>query len=282
MMDQPSNYENAHPPAELPVDWWSAKRKAAVRIFRNEGARGIWKKIGAGGWHQAARRIAEELRCIQAAVFCHFWDKRNNVQTSGLIGMEQVSVVGSNKMHGNAIVSISPMTFIFFTRFFPANRTFCTLVDFGSGKGRLVLMASKLGFRKVIGVEFSPFAYKVAQDNLMNFRSRHDKLSECLFVNEDAVKFELPSDRSLVLVFNNPFGIQVWKQLLPRIITHHDQFKSQIRILLVGSMIEVLGPVARFIGESKNFIEVEKGVSPLFRDTYSKYYYWVFDTSRGN
>jgi hypothetical protein len=57
-------------------------------------------------------------------------------------------------------------------------------------------MASKLGFRKVIGVEFSPFAYKVAQDNLMNFRSRHDKLSECLFVNEDAVKFELPSDRS--------------------------------------------------------------------------------------
>ena len=29
-------------------------------------------------------------------------------------------------------------------------------------------------------------------------------------------------------------------------------------------MIEVLGPVARFIGESKNFIEVEKGVSRCF------------------
>jgi hypothetical protein len=73
--------------------------------------------------------------------------------------MEQVSVVGANKAHGNAIVSISPLTFDYFTRFFPPNKSSCTLVDFGSGKGRLALMASKLGFRKIVGVEYSPFAF---------------------------------------------------------------------------------------------------------------------------
>jgi 16S rRNA G966 N2-methylase RsmD len=268
---------NPHLSAETPVDWWSAKRKAAIRIFRDEGPRGIWKKIGARGWRQSAVRIGEELHCIQAAAICHVWDRRNGVQTAGLIGMEQVSVVGDNKAHGNAIVSISPMTFHFFTRFFPPNRESCVLVDFGSGKGRLALMASKMDFRKVVGVEFSPFAYKAAQENLANFRSRHDKMSECVFVNEDAAKFDLPPDESLVLFFNNPFGLQVWRQVLPTIISRRHRFKTNIRILLVGSMIEVLDPVAHFIEESEEFIETDKGLSPLFIDAYSRYYYWVFD-----
>jgi hypothetical protein len=108
-------------PGEAPVDWWSAKRKAAIRIFRDEGVSGIWRKIGAGGPRQALSRIADEIRCMQCALFCSMWDKRHHVQTSGLIGMEQVSVVGANKEHGTAIVSIPPRTFRFLTRFFPVD-----------------------------------------------------------------------------------------------------------------------------------------------------------------
>jgi ribosomal protein L11 methylase PrmA len=214
---------------------------------------------------------------MQCALFCSMWDKRHHVQTSGLIGMEQVSVVGANKEHGTAIVSISPRMFRYFTRFFPADRAGSTLIDFGSGKGRLALLASTTGFRKVIGVEYSPFAHKIAQENLKNFRAGGAEVSECIFVNADAVDVELPSDGPLTLVFNNPFGLEVWKRVLPNIVAHRKTSGNDIRLILVGSMPEVLAPVVRFVGQSGHFIEAAKGVSPMFIDSYSRYYYWVFD-----
>jgi 16S rRNA G966 N2-methylase RsmD len=191
--------------------------------------------------------------------------------------MEQVSVVGANKAHGTPIVSISPRMFRFFTRFFPADRSSSTLVDFGSGKGRLALLASTVGFRKVIGVEYSPFAHKIALENLKNFRARGAHISECVFVNADAVDFELPADGPLTLVFNNPFGLEVWKRVLPNIVARRRKSHSDIRLIIIGSMPEVLTPVVQFVGQSENFTETERGVSPMFIDSYSRYYFWVFD-----
>ncbi|SFK74602.1 methyltransferase domain-containing protein [Methylocapsa palsarum] len=266
-------------PGEAPADWWSAKRKAAIRIFRNEGVSGIWRKIGAGGPLEALSRVGDEIRCMQCALICSIWDKRHHTQTSGLIGMEQVSVVGSNKEHGTAIVSISPRMFKFLTRFFPVDRSNATLVDFGSGKGRLALLASTVGFRKVIGVEYSPFAHNIAQENLKNFRAGGDGMSECVFINADAVDFQLPTQGPLMLVFNNPFGLEVWRRVLPNIVSHRKETGENIRLLLSGSMPEVLAPVVQFVRESGHFTEAAQGVSPLFIDSYSRYYYWVFDAA---
>ena len=46
-------------------------------------------------------------------------------------------------------------------------------VDFGSGKGRAILVASRLPFRKVIGVEYSEPLTKIAQENISIFRKHH-------------------------------------------------------------------------------------------------------------
>jgi 23S rRNA G2445 N2-methylase RlmL len=140
-------------------------------------------------------------------------------------------------------------------------------------------MGSTLGFRKVIGVEYSPFAHNIAQDNLKAFRPAGAKAGECVFINADAADFKLPSEGSLTLFFNNPFGLEVWKRVLPNISARRKQCPGDVRIILVGSMPEMLEPVAHFISQSKDFEQVKKGVSPMFADSYSRFHYWVFEAS---
>jgi hypothetical protein len=50
-----------------------------------------------------------------------------------------------------------------------------TFVDFGSGKGRVLLMASDFPFQKIIGVEFSPELHAVAQRNIESYKSSAQK-----------------------------------------------------------------------------------------------------------
>ena len=44
-----------------------------------------------------------------------------------------------------------------------------TLVDFGSVEGRVLLIASEVPFRRVIGVEFSPDLHSVAAANIAKY-----------------------------------------------------------------------------------------------------------------
>src|SRR5262245_15041786 len=47
-----------------------------------------------------------------------------------------------------------------------------TFVDFGSGKGRVLLIASEFGFSRVIGVEFDAKLHRTACANIRTFRGR--------------------------------------------------------------------------------------------------------------
>jgi len=86
-------------------------------------------------------------------------------------------------------------------------------VDFGSGKGRVVLLAAEYPFKKVTGIELSRSLHETAQANLrccVRF-SRLCAEVECL--NLDALDYEFP-DANLVLYFFNPFGEEILRPLL--------------------------------------------------------------------
>jgi SAM-dependent methyltransferase len=44
-----------------------------------------------------------------------------------------------------------------------------TFVDIGSGKGKLLLLVARFGFRKVIGIEYARELWRISQVNLMRF-----------------------------------------------------------------------------------------------------------------
>jgi SAM-dependent methyltransferase len=85
-----------------------------------------------------------------------------------------------------------------------------TLVDFGCGKGRVLIMAKEMGFRKVVGVEFSRKLYDTCLENLKKTRSQAQVF--CM----DAVDFPISADIR-IFYFCNPFEYCITEKVLKNI-----------------------------------------------------------------
>lgn len=91
-----------------------------------------------------------------------------------------------------------------------------TFVDFGSGKGRALLLASEFPFKRIIGLEFSPELHRVAEDNLRHYRSERQRCSDIQSVNVDFIEFPLPLE-PLFLFFFDPCQLRVLAGVVARI-----------------------------------------------------------------
>ena len=86
-------------------------------------------------------------------------------------------------------------------------------VDFGSGKGRALLMASELPFRRIIGVEFSPALHAIARQNIRRYRSSTQKCRDVTSVCMDFTQFPIPQDPLFAFLYN-PSSRQVMTALV--------------------------------------------------------------------
>jgi SAM-dependent methyltransferase len=77
-----------------------------------------------------------------------------------------------------------------------------TFIDIGSGKGRALLMAADFPFRRVLGVELLPELHRIAQENINNYRSDSQQCFALESVCADAREFELPTEPTLLYLFN--------------------------------------------------------------------------------
>jgi predicted RNA methylase len=83
-------------------------------------------------------------------------------------------------------------------------------IDFGSGKGKCLLMASDFPFKKIVGVEYFPELVKVARNNFSQYRSPRQKCRDLEAVSCDAAAYELPAEPA-ICYFYNPFGVDVMR-----------------------------------------------------------------------
>ncbi len=91
-----------------------------------------------------------------------------------------------------------------------------TFVDIGSGKGRVLLLASLYGFDRVVGVELSEELCAVARRNVATFRRRAPQASPVEIVCSDASRYVFDDTTTVFFLFN-PFDSVVVEQVLSRI-----------------------------------------------------------------
>ena len=80
----------------------------------------------------------------------------------------------------------------------PAEYSF---IDIGCGKGRALAVASKAGFRRVIGVELSPELCRIAEANSKTLAGRYADHPVIEIVESNAVTYPLPSGNVLIFLF---------------------------------------------------------------------------------
>ena len=160
-----------------------------------------------GGSLIAIKRIAKSI-CSEAVwerlrqLRWQIWDVWHDVETCGSAELSSLTVVGDTRAHAVRYEASGSVSRVLDSLDIQYNRY--SFIDFGSGKGRVLLLASEFPFISVEGVEFSRELHAIASRNILRYRRGHIRCRAVKSVLMNATEYELPP-LPVVLYFFNPF-----------------------------------------------------------------------------
>lgn len=103
-------------------------------------------------------------------------------------------------------------------------------VDFGAGKGRIVLDAARrYPFRRVIGVELAEHLAAIARANVEASREGL-RCRRVEIVTADVVEYEIPDDVTVVYLYN-PFRGDVFQALVDKLVASVNRRPRRLRLV---------------------------------------------------
>lgn len=158
------------------------------------------------------------------------FDKRWGVDTSGTSIPNRSEIIGPNWLYGIRYQGINPDALDQLLSELPINHEEFTFVDFGSGKGRAIIVASRFAFKKIIGVEYSKQLHAIAQNNMSILQQNENSYKDFDLIWADAATYAPPKG-PLVIFLYNPFGKKVMTQLVKNVSNSYQQEKRRIIVI---------------------------------------------------
>jgi 16S rRNA G966 N2-methylase RsmD len=151
----------------------------------------------------------------------YWYETRHGLDCRGRIEIEDLSKSIKNERYEKHGVLFASAQFEWMRKginALPIDLKTATLLDLGSGKGRMTCYALQKGLGKVIGVEWSPELSSISRNNLENLISSTDFKSKYEIINGDASKYRIPGEVDVIWMFN-PFTGIVLEEVLQNIQT---------------------------------------------------------------
>ncbi len=175
------------------------------------------------------------------------FDQNWGTDTSGVISPRHLALEGENALFSNYYRGSKPKDFnnllgqidLDFERFI--------FVDYGSGKGLILMLASEYPFKKIIGVELSPKLDAIARANLGKYTSPTQKCRNIELLCQDATRYELPPEPAILFLFEPFTELRLFSALLANIERSLAQHPRDVFILYIGSKFK------RLLDESSPF-----------------------------
>jgi len=185
-----------------------------------------WKRISYRARQWGWKRVALVIGRAAIDTFWYWaWDLWHGVETRKEVALRELGIEG-------ACYGDDPETYTYSgwngdyscaSRKFPERLNRLNLnwnsfayVDLGSGKGKSLLMAAELPFKKVIGVEISPKLVHTAQENLLSRKHFHLRCEDIEVVLQDASTYDFPP-YPLVMYSLNTFPPAIMRVVLERL-----------------------------------------------------------------
>lgn len=176
------------------------------------------------------------------------FDKNFGVETSKIreIGSLDVPIE-----FARLSVRYEPTSVEFFTKMIEAldikfNRY--VFVDYGSGKGRVLLLASRYNFKNIIGVELSKELHQISKKNILQYKDSKQRCPRIKPICCNAIDF-IPPDEPLICFFYNPFSESVLREVVNRLEQSIEKNYRPVYILY-------LDPVYRRVFEQSDIWEL--------------------------
>jgi len=167
------------------------------------------------GVAQTARLVVKYVGVTASRIGDLGFDIRYGTDTSGVIEVDQVDTASPNKKFAMRyeVTRARPLRRLLTTLDLPTDGVF---VDFGCGKGRVVMIAAEYGFGRVVGVEYSPELCAAARKNVALFRDKVGRDLDVEIVESDVVDYDIPPDANVFFMFN-PFQTEVLEAVVEKI-----------------------------------------------------------------
>jgi SAM-dependent methyltransferase len=212
-------------------------------------------------WSKIVEHVQWRIREVKASdpiyrvrlFFDRQFDRKYGVDTSGRIGIQVLDLDAEQKSAGYRYEATPVPALRSLLKALDIDHAEFTFIDYGSGKGRVLLLASEYPFKKIIGVEFSKQLHMTTLDNIKVWQNRNQKCFDIESVCADARYFELPSG-PLVLFFFTPFPPPVAKEVIDKIKNSYRSNPRPMRVV--------------FYGTNTHFIELLSGLGFSRRDVY--------------
>lgn len=222
-----------------------------IKIKRSLASRGVLGTIRmcwdstSQHWSPSRRRALATVRMRELE-----FDTMYGLDTGGIVYPIQTEVRGDNWISGNRYQGIDPTSFVQVLSELPIDHERFTFIDFGSGKGRAVVLAMSFPFKKIIGIEYSEELTLTAQRNLLCCPNSVRRCKEIEIVCGDATELPIP-DGPLVLYLYNPFGRPVMEKVIHNVSTSFQLSPRRMVVIYFGPEHRDLWEKAGFVRRTR-------------------------------
>ncbi|MDG4773848.1 class I SAM-dependent methyltransferase [Solwaraspora sp. WMMD792] len=158
------------------------------------------------------------------------FDETFGTETNGIVGLADIDGVGPHMEEASHYL---PTRRREFERMIASvgdiDHRDHVFIDFGCGKGRIVLLAAGEPYKKVIGVDFSPTFVKQAEDNLHRYTGPLEA-AEVELLAIDAADFVVPAENLVVYLFS-PFGPPVFTTVMNNLVSAARRNQKKITVI---------------------------------------------------
>src|SRR4030095_9062354 len=204
------------------------------------------------------------------------FDQKYGTDTTAILRQEDFGSTSENLRHAEYFRSTPPRLFERIMAAMNVRYEDFIFIDFGSGKGRTLLMASEYPFKRVIGVEMSEKLHVIAQKNIQIYQSKTQKCKKFQLECADATSYSLPVENTLFFLFD-PFRRPVMESVLNNIGQSLNKHPRTI-------FIAYANPNQSVVMDESGFLErvyASKGGAPENSAEYELAIPWRIYTNKG-
>ncbi len=158
------------------------------------------------------------------------FDEERGVDTASWVRVPHLDASSANLEHAVRYAPSSVEEFALLMNKLRVDHRDFTFVDYGSGKGRVLLLAAAYPFKRIIGVEFSESLDRIARTNIATLGADAERVETVVM---DATEFDPPPE-PLVLYFFHPFRPPVLRKVLERIQASLDSHPRPAYAVVTG------------------------------------------------
>lgn len=197
-----------------------------IHTFRDEGVPATCRRVIA---HFGRKQNLDDF------------DRHHQSDTGGLEPLWKLSIHSPNARFGERYQATGEDELVAALEFLAEDLRTFSFIDLGCGKGRTLMVASRRGFHRVIGVEFAKELVEIAKCNL----SRH-QASDVIVSHGDAADFTFPGGDMVVYLYN-PFSEEVLRKVLDNLCaTAWDKLYVIYKTPRCASLLDASGFLKRF------------------------------------